>query len=209
MRSEQLIFSPIKFRSIAEVVVASTQLDGQYFSSSTNICCFSETSSETACHVKKLRYLVNKEDWCERFLRLRGLNLPQWPCQHLWSFDNPKHQWAMRKSYQTPLDSIFLPRADFEDWLVNIDAEIRFGTSWVENLGEKQRDLCTLDSVQSFLQEVVVDFFKYHTEITQYQCSHNSRTHSTSSNNSNLIYFSRRHRSWAIDSGYLTAHTLA
>ena len=49
MRSCEAVFWPIKSKSIVEVFVASTQFELQYFSRSQNICCFSETSSITAC----------------------------------------------------------------------------------------------------------------------------------------------------------------
>lgn len=49
IRSWDLVFSPIKFKSIVEVLLASMQWGGQYFSRSAKICCFNETFSMTAC----------------------------------------------------------------------------------------------------------------------------------------------------------------
>lgn len=48
IRSWDLVFSPIKSRSIVEVLLASMQCGGQNFSRSENICCFKDTFSMTA-----------------------------------------------------------------------------------------------------------------------------------------------------------------
>lgn len=47
--SRDFVLSPINSKSIVEVLVASMQCGGQYFSRSEKICCFKETFSITAC----------------------------------------------------------------------------------------------------------------------------------------------------------------